>query len=126
MVEHMWHKFLANFCAFVLITTFPDYGACFSGLVILLSDENLRSVFIIEFIFFQNQLPTTRPNCLPKLDENLVHSSMRLRQLTYRAPNKRMHLAVKDRPTCLLHTSLQFGISSLAFAASLTNIFKST
>lgn len=52
-VEHMCHSVLENCCFVVPAMVFPGYSACFSGLVIVLNDENLRAAFIIPFIFSQ-------------------------------------------------------------------------
>jgi hypothetical protein len=80
-VEHMCHSVLVNCCLVVPAMVFPGNSACFSGLVTVLNDENLRAAFIIPFIFSQifslllQTLIANQNTTTPKLSHHSTRTS---------------------------------------------------
>jgi hypothetical protein len=71
-VEHMCHSVLVNCCLVVPAMVLPGNSACFSGLVTVLNDENLRAAFIIPFIFSQILEALNIANTMSKFSQAII------------------------------------------------------
>lgn len=97
----MCHSVLENCCLVVPVMVFPGNSACFSGLVTVLNDENLRAAFIIPFIFSQIiDLILPQPATVSKLSYSFPYTwnepkdmvPARNAQYHCRQPNERKQL----------------------------------